>query len=81
MRGVYTAAVPAGEDVPSLLWSLAERDGFYVNREGFDSELRFQPWEDGSVRIEVYGELGENLLVWAKRQGLLRVRRAEPDGL
>ncbi len=81
MRGAYIAAAPPGEDVETLLWALAERDGFYVNHDGFASELRFRPQEDGTVRIEVYGELGENLLVWAKRQGLLRVKEARRDAL
>ncbi len=79
MRGAYIAAAPSGAEVEALLWALAERDGFYASHDGFASELRFRPQEDGAVRIEVYGEIGENLLVWAKRQGLLRVKEARRE--
>lgn len=73
MRGAYLAAGEA-ETLAASLWSLAERDGFYVNRETFDAELKFIEQPD-AVRIEVYGELGENLLVWARQKGILTLKK------
>lgn len=73
MRGAYLAEGEA-EALAASLWSLAERDGFYANREAFDAELKFLAQPDG-VRIEVYGELGENLLVWARQKGALKLKK------
>lgn len=73
MRGAYLAAGES-ETLAASLWSLAERDGFYVNRESFDAELKFIGQPD-AVRIEVYGELGENLLVWARQKGILTLKK------
>lgn len=73
MRGAYLAAGEA-ETLAASLWSLAARDGFYGNREAFDAELKFIDQPD-AVRIEVYGELGENLLVWARQKGILTLKK------
>ncbi len=75
MRGAYSA-VGEAEALAGALWDLAQRDGFYVNRSDFDAALRFAPCADG-VRIEVYAELGENLLVWARQKGVLQLKRPE----
>lgn len=75
MRGAYFAAGEAGT-LAGVLWDLAQRDGFYGKREDFDAALRFEPRADG-VRIEVYAELGENLLVWARQKGVLQLKRPE----
>lgn len=72
MRGAYLAAGEA-EALAASLWSLAERDGFYESREAFDAQLKFIDQPD-AVRIEVYGELGENLLVWARQKGVLKLK-------
>lgn len=74
MRGAYRAETASPEELSAQLWALAEQDGFYVNRESFDAELKFAAQPDG-VRIEVYGELGENLLVWARQKGLLKLKK------
>lgn len=75
MRGVYYAAGER-ESLAASLWELVQRDGFYVNREDFDAALHFAPCANG-VCIEVYAELGENLLVWARQKGLLQLKRPE----
>ena len=75
MRGQFSARALTDAPLDEALRTRALRDGFHPDAAAFDADLSFAPSPDGESVITVQTELGENLLVWAKQLGMIRVKK------
>ncbi len=72
MRGWYR--ILAGENPAAILELLGLREGFYAAPDELARDFVFETGVMGPL-VGVKTELGENLLTYAKLQGLLRLKR------
>ena len=74
MRGKYTLCSRTERSAAEEVQALGLEDGFFADREALEKALVFAADADGET-VEVYAEMGENLLLWARQEGRITIRK------
>lgn len=76
MRGKYALRSRTNRSAAEELRDLGLKDGFFASRETLAEALVFGS-EAEEETVEVYAEMGENLLLWARQQGRIDIRKIQ----